>query len=228
MRSVFVVLAACGALAACERARKAPDDAAPRPIDAPAIVPIELVIVIDLSKSMEETDLPMDRLDATKRALRTFVASRTRDRIGLAIYAQRTKLVLAPTRDRKAVDAAIERLQIGDVPELGTAMGDGLALGVEQLPRSQAKRAILLTTDGDTNWVTRYDPAQAADLAKAAGITVHTVLVGKDVDPALGMSVNPEPVKRVATTTGGMFFHATDAATFKSGLDQIAAKLDAP
>jgi Ca-activated chloride channel family protein len=223
------ILLACVALVACERARKAPDDAAPPPIDLPPRTEaLELVIVFDLSKSMEENDLPPDRLDATRAALRAFAATRTRDRIGVVIYAQQPKLVLAPTADLKAVDAVLARLKIGDVPELGTAMGDGLALAVEQLPRSKAKRAVILTTDGDTNWVTRYDPAQAADLAKAAGITVHTVLVGSNQPTAFGtVSVNPVPVKQVAITTGGLFVQATDPAAFKAGLAAISAKLDA-
>jgi Ca-activated chloride channel family protein len=176
---------------------------------------------------MEETDLPPSRLEATRTAMRAFAATRKGDRIGVAIYAQQPKLVLAPTADLRAVDETLAAFQIGDVEALGTAMGDGLALAVEQLGTVTTPRAIILTTDGDTNWVTRYDPKQAAELAKAAGIVVHTVLVGNvETETFGGMSVNPAVVKAVAETTGGLHFHATEPGSFQRGLQDISARLD--
>ena len=59
---------------------------------------------------------------------------------------------------------------IGDVPELGTAIGDGLALALAQLRRTDAKsKVVILLSDGDSNWVTRFDPDEAARAAQDDG-----------------------------------------------------------
>ena len=103
-------------------------------------------------------------------------------------------------------------LAIGDVPELGTAIGDGLALALAQLRRSDAKsKVVILLSDGDSNWVTRFDPDEAARAAKEMGVKVYTLLVGREeTDLFGGMSVNPATLRNIAAITGGEFFRATD------------------
>jgi Ca-activated chloride channel homolog len=217
-------------VAACERAPRATKqiDARPRPPDPPAAT--DVVLAIDLSKTMEETDLPLDRLDAAKQAARRFVAMSRRGRIGLVIYGQEAKLVMAPTEDREAVDDQLHELRIGDVPELGTAMGDGLALAVDQLDDTKGRRAVVLMADGESNVVVRHDPDQAAELAKRLGVVVYTILVGDPTkaDVFGGYAADPATLKRIATTTGGMFYEARTVASFDLAVLDIRARLDAP
>jgi Ca-activated chloride channel family protein len=117
---------------------------------------------------------------------------------------------------------------IGDVPELGTAIGDGLALGVALLRRSDAKsKVVILLSDGDSNWVTRFDPDDAARAAQQAGIKVYTLLVGREESDLFGgMSVNPATLRGIATKTGGEFFRASDYASFDRGFQTVRTKLD--
>src|SRR5689334_22838366 len=110
-----------------------------------------------MSKSMEEMDLLRDRLDATKTALAQLVAASKRDRIGLVLYGQ-TAVVRVGLGDPQLATRLAE-LQIGDVPELGSAAGDGLALAVDQV-RGAKHKAIVMVGDGENNWVTHYDPDQ--------------------------------------------------------------------
>ena len=105
------------------------------------------MLAIDLSKSMEETDLPRDRLDATQVALRKFVAASVHDRFGIVIYAQQAKRLAALTADRAAIDQALAKIQIGDIPELGTAIGDGLGLAVDELATAK-RRVVVLASCG--------------------------------------------------------------------------------
>ena len=189
---------------------------------------IDIMIVVDLSKSMEETDLPRDRLDAAQRVIRRFLRGTHGDRVGLVIFGQTAMLQCPLTQDTKLLSHIVADLEIGDVPELGTAIGDGLALALAQLRRSDAKsKVVILLSDGDSNWVTRFTPDEAAVAAHAMGVKVYTLLVGQeDSDIFGGMSVNPATLRDIAATTGGEFFRATDYATFDRGFQTVRAKLD--
>src|SRR5439155_25631909 len=99
---------------------------------------IDIVIVVDMSKSMEETDMgvpgrSVDRLDAAQRVIRRFLRRTKNDRIGLVIFGQQAMLQCPLTQDTKVLEQIVADLAIGDVPELGTAIGDGLALALSQL-----------------------------------------------------------------------------------------------
>jgi Ca-activated chloride channel homolog len=216
---------------------------------------IDIMLVVDMSKSMEETDLPRDRLDAAQRVIRRFLRRTTHDRIGLVVFGQQAMLQCPLTLDTKVVEQIVTDLAIGDVPELGTAIGDGLALALSQLrddrrdpgpdnasstvggagpaapPNGGAapsrSKVVILLSDGDTNWVTRFEPDEAAKVAKDMGVKVYTVLVGRE-DPDLfgSTSVNPATLRSIAALTGGEFFRATDYESFDKGFQTVRSKLD--
>lgn len=190
---------------------------------------IDIMIVFDLSRSMEETDLPRHRLDAAQRVVRNFVRRNDNDRIGLVVFAQQAMLQCPLTHDSRALEQIVADLQIGDVPENGTAIGDGLALAVAQLRRSEAKsRVVILLSDGDSNTVTRFSDGEAARAARQLQIKVYTVLVGAETTDLFGgMSVNPENLRSIAATTGGLFFRADDEDSFRAGFARVRDKLEA-
>ena len=189
---------------------------------------IDIVIVFDRSKSMEETDMPRDRMDAAQRVVRRFLRRNKNDRIGLVIFGQQAMMQCPLTHDTKMLEKIVADLVIGDVPELGTAIGDGLALAVAQLRRSDAKsKVVILLSDGDSNWVTRFDPDEAARAAQKEKIKVYTLLVGKEESDLFGgMSVNPATLRNIASVTGGEFFRASDYAAFDRGFQTVRTKLD--
>ena len=198
---------------------------------------IDIMLVVDMSKSMEETDLPRDRLDAAQRVIRRFLRRTTHDRIGLVVFGQQAMLQCPLTLDTKVVEQIVTDLAIGDVPELGTAIGDGLALALSQLrddrrelgpDNAPAKsKVVILLSDGDTNWVTRFEPDEAARVAKDMGVKVYTVLVGREESNLFGgMSVNPATLRSIAALTGGEFFRATDYESFDRGFQAVRSKLD--
>ena len=197
---------------------------------------VDIMIVLDLSQSMEETDMargePLtktDRLDAAQRVIRRFVAKRQGDRVGVVVFAQQAMLQCPLTHDSKMLEQIVADLTIGDVPELGTAIGDGLALAVAQLRRSDAKsKVVILLSDGDSNWTTRFEPDEAARAAAEMGVKVYTVLVGHEGGDFLGFggSVNPATMREIARVTGGEFFRATDYTSFDRGFQAVRNKLD--
>ena len=133
---------------------------------------IDVMVVLDLSKSMEESDMAprRDRLDAAQYVIRQFVGQRKGDRVGLAIFAEAAMLQCPLTFDMKFLDWVVADLKIGDVPESGTAIGDGLGMALGELKKSDAKsKIVLLLSDGDNNVVTAFTPEESADLAASAG-----------------------------------------------------------
>jgi len=195
---------------------------------------IDIMIVVDMSKSMEETDMPRDRIDAAQRVIRRFIRRNKNDRIGLVVFGQQAMLQCPLTLDMKLLEQIVADLQIGDVPELGTAIGDGLALALAQLRpgrrlgEEEAKsKVVVLLSDGDSNWVTRFEPDEAARQAKQMGIKVYTLLVGKEESDLFGgMSVNPATLRSIASLTGGEFFRASDYESFDNGFQTVRNQLD--
>ncbi len=191
---------------------------------------VDIMVVFDLSKSMEEADMSprADRFDAAQYVVRQFIARREGDRVGLAIFAQGAMLQTPLTLDMKVLDWIVADLKIGDVPESGTAIGDGLGMALGQLKKSDAKsKVVVLLSDGDNNVVTAFTPAEAAKLAKDMGVKVFTVLVGAEsTDWFGGMSVNPETMREIASITGGQFFRATDSRELNASFEEVRKSLD--
>ena len=189
---------------------------------------IDIMLVVDMSKSMEETDLPRDRMDAAQRVLRRFLRRTRHDRVGLVIFGQQAMLQCPLTSDTKMLEQMVSDLAIGDVPELGTAIGDGLGMALAQLRRSDAKAKIaILLSDGDNNWVTQFEPDEAARLARDMRVKVFTVLVGADAtDWFNNATANPATLRNIAQITGGQFFRAQDYGELEHSFDSVRQTLD--
>lgn len=186
---------------------------------------VDIMIVLDLSKSMEETDLRRDRLDASQRVIRRFINERKGDRIGLVLFAQQAMLQCPLTLDMELLDRVVADLRIDDIPSLGTAIGDGLGMGLAYLRRSDAKsKVVILLSDGDNNVSTQMTPQQAAEAAKELKIKVFTVLMG--ADSGYGGSVNPQTLQNIADITGGQFFQATDWEALRDSFATMRKTLD--
>jgi len=155
-----------------------------------------VVLVVDVSRSMEATDVKPSRIGAAQAALRTFLDRvPKRLQLGLIAFAGEPAVATPPTTDHKLVRDALETIRW--YPAFGgTAIGDALAAAVRlgqqavngpsgslaaltAAPQRGAKGAvsILFLSDGAQ---TRGDlePLQGADRAKAAGIPVYTVALG--------------------------------------------------
>lgn len=220
---------------------------------------IDIMIVLDLSKSMEERDLRRNRLDAGQRTIRRFLKKRKHDRIGLVVFAQEAMTQCPLTLDYKSLDQIVADLAIGDVPELGTAIGDALGLSLASLRRSDdvndshvpdgppgfkldepkkkskdefvktRSKVVILLSDGDSNWTTKFAPREAKAIAQKMGVKVFTILLGKERSKRRfrgRYAVNPELLKEIARDTGGLFFRAGTDKELNESFDEVRATLD--
>jgi Ca-activated chloride channel homolog len=191
----------------------------------------DLLLAIDLSQSMEARDFTLadgtrvDRLTAVKHVVDEFIGRRANDRIGLIVFGQGAFPQAPLTLDHASVRALLAEARIGMAgPQ--TAIGDAIGVAVKMTEppttaesRTQERVLVLLTDGNDT--ASRLPPDKAAEIAKHAGITIHTVAIG-DPDGTGEDRVDLAALQKVATATGGRAFRAEDRAK----LEDIYATID--
>jgi Ca-activated chloride channel family protein len=187
---------------------------------------IDIVLALDVSPSMAAEDFrPSNRLAVAKQTARDFVRQRRYDRLGLVAFAGTAFIQCPLTLDHDAVVEMLEQLSFG-MTEEGTAIGMGLATAVSSLRASKSpSKVVVLLTDGQNNRGA-IDPLTGAELGRAMGVKVHTVLVGRGgvvpvplEDPLIGkrvemvrMDVDEGTLREIAGRTKGRFFRAQDPA----------------
>ncbi len=197
---------------------------------------VDIMLAIDISPSMAAQDFrPLNRLNVAKETARDFVKQRPHDRIGLVAFAATAFTQCPLTLDHNALVDLLDALDFG-LAEDGTAIGMGLATAVAGLRESKTpSKVVILLTDGQNNRGA-IDPSTASDVARALGIKVYTVLVGRGGvvpvpvdDPLLGqriemvrMDVDEGSLRDIAQRTGGRFFRAQDP----EALAQIYSAID--
>lgn len=197
----------------------------------------ELMLAVDLSGSMQETDLTIkgqtvDRLSVVKAVLSDFIERRAGDRLGLILFADLAYLQTPLTFDRNTVATMLQEAFINMIGQK-TAIGDAITLAIKQLKdRPEQNRVLILLTDGQ-NTAGVIEPRKAAELAKQTGVRIYSIGVGADKAYVQGFFgkrlVNPSSdldevmLKQIAEDTGGRYFRARDVQSLQS----IYAQLDA-
>jgi Ca-activated chloride channel family protein len=197
-----------------------------------------IVLAIDVSRSMQATDVEPTRLDAARTAAKAFLAEvPEKFRVGVVSFATRAAVGVAPTEDRALVETALDAL----IPGEGTAIGDAVALSAQvgqpqvQTEEPAPPRAILLVSDGARDGG-RVEPADAARAAKERGVPVYSVLVGtpngmvEETLPGglrriIRVPPSPETLEQIATATGGAFFAAADPEELSRVYEDLGSRL---
>jgi Ca-activated chloride channel family protein len=194
---------------------------------------IDIVVCIDLSRSMEAEDFQMDgktvnRLFIAKDVVKKFIEQRPSDRIGLIAFAGRAYVAGPLTLDHDFLVQNLERLGFGGIEE-GTAIGSGLIAAVNRLRDIKSKsKIVILMTDGQNN-MGKVPPATAAEAAQALKIKVYTVGVGKQgtapwpytdqfgrrVYRQMPVDIDEPTLKEVAAKTGGVYYRADSTDTLR-------------
>jgi Ca-activated chloride channel family protein len=181
-----------------------------------------VMLVHDTSGSMQATDVKPDRLSAAREAARTLVRSLPEEfRLGVISFNTRVEQASEPTTDRAQVLRALDALKVTG----GTAMGDGLQLGITAIRAPvtgtdgrphRLPGAIVLLSDGAST--KGSDPRKVAQEAKRLRIPIYAVALGTP-DGMLRQpdgKLTPVPpdtatLESIARTTGGRFFTAPTA-----------------
>lgn len=145
---------------------------------------LQLMIVLDLSRSMLAEDAPGSRLAAAKRVVETAVASLNQsDQIGLIAFAGETRLLLPLTSAKEPISALLPTLSPDDFAVQGTVLGPALTVAQQAFPSPRAGQPlILLISDGEEH---SGGARQIAQQAAAEDILLVTVGVGSEAGAQL-------------------------------------------
>jgi Ca-activated chloride channel homolog len=193
---------------------------------------IDIMIALDVSGSMKSPDfMPNNRLAVAKEALKSFIAKRPNDRIGMVIFAGDAYLQSPLTVEHDMLNEILEQIDFDSVSEDGTAIGDALALCASRMTDANQKgKLILLLTDGVNN-KGLVDPETAAKGCADMGIKIYSVGIGKEgripVRTVFGMTAYQESefdekaVSKLSEMTGGRFYRAKDSGVLWDNLEEI-------
>jgi Ca-activated chloride channel family protein len=181
-----------------------------------------VMLVIDVSGSMDTNDMQPTRLDAAKVAARAFVEGLPADAlVGLVSFSDTAHLDAPLSGDHLATLSALTTLKtIG-----GTAIGDGLSLALEAVERQPGGRGavrqagtIVLLSDGSNN--EGVSPSEPTARAQQHAVKVYTVGVGR---PDIGL--DEAALRQIATQTGGSYFNAAAGEDLKRIYSGLATRL---
>ena len=179
----------------------------------------DVIVLLDVSKSMLAEDAPPNRLDDAKSQITTMAQELRGHRLGLVAFAGRAVLVCPPTTDEGFFDLVLSGVDTRTVSRGGTRIGDAIRTAVKAFPDGSGAKMIVLITDGEDH---ESGPLDAAKDAAAAGVRIVAVGLGsKDGSPV----VLTDPKTNAKTTMmhdGKPVISKLDEAT----LQQIAATTD--
>jgi Ca-activated chloride channel homolog len=137
---------------------------------------VDVMIVLDVSKSMLAQDVKPSRLDKAKQLLYRLVDRLQNDRVGLILFAGRAYMQMPLTTDHSAAKLYISEASPDAVPTQGTVFAEALTMANNSFNRNEHKyKAVVLISDGED-----HDP-EASKIAKQMaddGVMVNTVGIG--------------------------------------------------
>jgi Ca-activated chloride channel family protein len=202
---------------------------------------IDIVITLDISDSMLIEDMPpLNRLECAKETIKDFIVGRSSDRIGLVLFMGESFTKIPLTLDYDMLLGELKAIEPSRTIKMGTAIGVALANSVARIKDSKAKsRIIIFLTDGENNSGT-IDPETALEIAKAEGLKIYTIGIGKDGETRLPIytmdpfgrkiksyqpfhsTVNDQLLTKMAEDTGGKYWRATSY----SGMKEVFSEID--
>ena len=185
---------------------------------------IDILIAVDVSKSMLARDVKPNRLERVKLGITNLLEKVKGDRLGLIAFSGSSFLQCPLTLDHQAFLKTLDQLEIGIIKTPGT----NLALPIDEASRSFAKedndRFLVLLSDGED---LEGEGLKRAKIAKKDGIKIFCIGVGSEsgsfipTDPVdqpasnflkdregktISTKMDSESLKNLAAVTGGKYF----------------------
>ena len=192
-----------------------------------------IIMAIDVSISMDATDVLPTRLEAAKAAATAFTEQLPKAiNLGLVAFAGTAAVLVPPSTDHEAVSNAVARLQLAEATAIGEAVLASIRV-LEAMPQAPGGEpvpaTVVLMSDGETTVGTPTDVA--AEAAQEAGIPVTTIAFGTATGTIeyqgelVQVPVNVEELAGLADVTGGSAFEAVTAEELRSVYADIGSSV---
>lgn len=203
---------------------------------------VDIIIALDLSKSMLAEDIEPSRLKKARFFIRQLLTELTNDRVGLVVFAGNAYMQMPLTVDYAAANLFLNSVGTDMIPTQGTAIGDALELGQQAFENNQEQyKTMLVISDGENH---AGGAVQAAKKAQEKDIVVHTIGIGtadgapipikkggKQIDfvrndgEVVVSQLNEDILKTIAEKGGGQFLSLQNTAqtveAFSKALNQM-------
>ncbi len=137
---------------------------------------IDVMIALDVSKSMLAQDIKPDRLERAKQVISKIIDRLNNDRIGLVIFAGKAYLQMPMTTDHSAAKMYLSATSPDDVPTQGTVISEALKMSYAAFNTKEKKyRSIILITDGEDH---DEDAIKVTKQLAEEGVMVNTIGIG--------------------------------------------------
>lgn len=207
---------------------------------------IDIVIALDISRSMEADDLQPNRIEAAKSVISNFISKLKTDRLWLVVFAWKPFTSIPLTFDYNILKETIERLDTNNIDQnqrwlSGTAIWDSILMAKtlfkapkweDEKDYEKREKVIILLTDWDANvWV---EPVLAWLSAKDMWIKIYTIWIWSKDGWYITNSnwpfkqqqkiapLNDKTLKQIASDTNWQYFRAENNNTFQEIFDQLS------
>ncbi|MEA2931939.1 MAG: Ca-activated chloride channel [Actinomycetota bacterium] len=192
-----------------------------------------IVMAVDVSLSMEATDIEPTRIVAAQAAASDFVdLVPSRLNLGLVVFSGVAQVMVSPTTDHELVKRNLENLVLGPRTAIGEAVFASLA-AIASVPTAPGQTPpparIVLMSDGETTVGRSNDVAAAA--AVEANVPVSTIAFGTDngfvsvEGRNIPVPVNREALRALADATHGSAFEAASAKELRQVYEDIGSSV---
>ncbi len=194
---------------------------------------IDIMMVIDISESMQIEDFKPNRLEAAKEVAENFVTGRFQDRIGIVVFSGDAYSLSPLTTDYDLLKAHLADIDFDMIQNRGTAIGSALAVATNRMRESEAaSKVVILLSDGE-NTAGNIDPITAAELADAYNIKIYTIAVGKEGRVPFGKDFFGQPkyiensldettLRKIAEIGNGQFYRVSN----NKALEEVFGLID--
>ncbi|MBB6002196.1 VWA domain-containing protein [Arcicella rosea] len=180
---------------------------------------IDIMLALDISKSMDSKDIPPSRLVVAQNVAKKFISGRLYDRIGMVIFSGEPRSLCPLTTDYEMLNELVDEVSSDLIKTSGTAIGNALGLCINRLREIDSKSKVaILISDGD-NTAGNLDPVISALLAKTFGVRVYTIAVGSNKN--VTEKVDEGTLREIARVGEGKFFRAKDAKSLETIFEEI-------
>ena len=193
---------------------------------------IDIILVMDISESMDLQDFKPNRLESSKQTAIDFINGRFGDRIGMVVFAGEAYSLAPLTNDYELLTDLINEISFSMMEAKGPAIGSAIASATNRMKDAEStSKVLILLSDGESN-AGNVDPLFAAQLASALDIKIYTIAVGKDGLVPYGTDFFGRPqmvesyldettLREIAKIGNGQFFRAANGGTLQNIFDQI-------